>query len=109
MVKGNYNVVADWVKRERRIFRDLMEDGEDEKRLGNYVTFCYAARSMMILVTSDWLIKCLEEWDISQKDVNADVVYRLENELKQALGTELDSNIANQIEEILDNIDEEDK
>lgn len=32
-----------------------------------------------------------------------------QNELKQALGTELDSNIANQIEEILDNIDEEDK
>ncbi|MDE2777840.1 MAG: hypothetical protein OXI77_18085 [Chloroflexota bacterium] len=109
MAKGNYSVVADWVKRERRIFRDLMEDGEDEKRLGNYVTFCYAARSMMSLVSSDWLIKRLEEWDISEKDVNAEVVYRLENELKRALGSGLDSNIANQIEEILDNIDEEDE
>jgi len=109
MAKGNYSVVADWVKRERRIFRNFMEDGEEEERLANYVTFCYAARSMMILVSSDWLIKRLEDWDISQKDVNAEVVYRIENELKQALGSGLDSNIANQIEEILDNIDEDDK
>ncbi len=108
MFKPDFSIIEGWIKREKRGFRDRMEDAQEE-RYSSYVDYCWAAREVMTVVVAEWLLARLQAWEISQEDVNADVVYRIEQELREALGVGLPSNITEQIEALLDDIDSDEK